>query len=102
MDNCLASGESPQDELEPQGRNLGDLSADMLVSVFLCHRRQELFEVMLVNKHWETAMTEDHSLWNKVEVARSWLLVDTGGEGDVAGVNQMASRVLGAAKSDFV
>lgn len=106
MDNLLANGGSqrtfPSEEWELQGKMLGNLSADLLATVFsyLCQR--ELFEVMLVGKHWDMTAREDRSLWSRVEVARPWILGDIGRErgraADGAGAKNMASRLLGAAK----
>ena len=82
----------PQDEGGLQGTELGNLNADLLAKVFSYLPQRELFEIMLVNRLWETGVMEDHSLWTKVEVHQSWQLSHRGG-GD-----GRASRLLRAAK----
>ena len=102
MDDRLRGGRSQktfsEDEPELQGRMLRDLSAELLASVFSYLPQRELVEIMIVSKQWETIVEGDCSLWKKVEVARSWKLEVTGGEGGSAGANQMAARLLANAK----
>ena len=94
----VSQGILSEDESEPQGRVLRDLSADLLASVFSYLPQRDLFEFMSVSKQWETILKGDRSLWTKVKVVRSWKLEDIGGKGGSAGGKQMAAKLLASAK----
>lgn len=45
------------------------LDADILVEVFSLLPQKNMFEFMLINKHWEKSVMEGRVLWRKVDVA---------------------------------
>ena len=74
-----------------RGVGLGmELDADSLVEVFSHLPEKELFEVMLVSRHWGKAVMEADILWKKVEVVRKW---DLGGA-EVEGVGGVGPPFL--------
>lgn len=103
MDAVCTDGVSREDakiyrensDLDVGGRELKYLGADMLVKVLSYLPLQEIFEVLLVSKDWNSAVMEGSVLWRKVDVCQEWNL---DGESCNTGGNEILRRVLGFAE----
>ena len=61
------TGREDTREVHKQGamREIENLHSDILVQIFSYLHETELFELMLVSKHWEKAVMDGNLLWKK-------------------------------------
>ena len=64
--------EEEEDGDSGEERGFKDLPADLLVEVFRYLPQTSLFEVMQVDRSWESAVREGSALWNRIVVSRKW------------------------------
>ena len=75
-----------------------DVDADLLVEIFSYLPQKDLFEVMLVSRHWGKAVREADILWKKVEVVRNWDIGAVRVEGMGVRGRKILNRVLSVAQ----
>ena len=83
---------------EGEETELRNLNVDLLVEVFSSLPQEDLLEVMVVCRHWETAVREGGVVWQRMEVRREWRRGSTVGEREKEGANQILIRALQSAE----
>lgn len=78
-------------------RKLKNLDADLLIQVFSYLPQKISFQIMLVSRHWNTAVWEGIVLWKEIKLLQRWDM--GGGEvGEDGEGNQMIHRILSFAE----